>query len=62
MLVVSGIIIKIFLKNSIEVIDLSFNYLKFLPKRGYLNRMAYINHSLILFPLLKLLKQKKPEI
>ena len=55
---------NIFEKNSIEVIDLSFNYLKFLPKRGYLNsRLAYITIILLsFFPLLKLLKQKKPEI
>ena len=52
---------NIFEKNSIEVIDLSFNYLKFLPKRGYLNsRIAYIAIILLsFFPLIKVVKTKK---
>ncbi len=53
---------KILNKNSIELIDLTFNYFKFLPKTGYIgSRISYILIFLIsFFPLLFLLKKKKP--
>ena len=52
-----------FKKNKIDVIDLNFNFFKFLPKTGFIqSRLSYI---LIFFfsliPLIILLKKKKPE-
>ncbi len=53
----------IFKKNNIEVIDLNFNYFKYLPKKGFFqSRFSYI--IMILFsiiPLYRLLKKDKPE-
>jgi len=53
-----------FKKNSITVINLSFNYYNFLPKRGFIgSRISYLIIFLISFiPLLILLKKKKPKI
>ena len=49
-------------KNSIETIDLTYNYFKFLPKTGYIgSRISYIIIFLVsFFPLLFLLKKEKP--
>lgn len=48
-------------KNNIEVINLTFNYIKFLPKNGFIkSRFSYILIFLIsFFPLLKFLKKEK---
>ena len=48
--------------NSIKVINLSFNYFKILPKKGFwLSRFSYLIIFLISFiPLMLLLKKKKP--
>tara|TARA_B100000686_G_C16746379_1_gene949667 strand:- start:345 stop:1508 length:1164 start_codon:yes stop_codon:yes gene_type:complete len=53
---------KILNKNSIELIDLTYNYFKFLPKTGYIgSRISYIIIFLVsFFPLLFLLKKEKP--
>jgi glycosyltransferase involved in cell wall biosynthesis len=53
-----------FSKNKVNVIDLNFKYYKFLPKTGYLqSRFSYIIIFLLsLFPLILLLKKKKPDI
>lgn len=53
---------KIFLNNNgVELIDLGFNYFKFLPKSGYLkSRLSYIIIFILsFFPLIKLLLNKK---
>jgi len=52
----------IFSKNSIELIDLKFNYFKYLPKTGFIgSRLSYfIIFILSFFPLLILLKKEKP--
>ncbi len=51
-------------KNSVEVINLTFNYFNFLPKRGFIgSRISYLIIYLISFiPLLILLKKDKPNI
>ncbi len=54
---------KDFSENNVKLIDLTFNYFKFLPKTGYLgSRFSYIIIFLISFiPLLKLIKKEEPE-
>ena len=49
-------------KNNVEVINLGFNYYRFLPKTGYLkSRFSYIVISLLsIVPLIRLLLKKKP--
>ena len=53
-----------FKKNSITVINLSFNYYNFLPKRGFIgSRISYLIIFLISFiPLLILLKKKNQKL
>jgi hypothetical protein len=53
-----------FKNNSIQVINLSFNYFNFLPKRGFIgSRISYLVIFFISFiPLLILLKKDKPKI
>ena len=48
-------------KNNIQLINLSFNFIKYLPKTGFLrSRISYILIFLIsFFPLLKLLKKER---
>lgn len=50
--------------NSVELIDLNFNYYKILPKTGFIkSRLSYsIIFFVSFFHLLKLLKKDKPEI
>ena len=52
----------LFLKNSIGLIDLNFNYFKYLPKTGFIgSRLSYsIIFLFSFFPLLLLLKREKP--
>jgi len=52
----------LFLKNSIGLIDLNFNYFKYLPKTGFIgSRLSYfIIFIFSFFPLLFLLKKEKP--
>ncbi len=52
----------LFLKNSIGLIDLNFNYFKYLPKTGFIgSRLSYsIIFLFSFFPLLWLLKKEKP--
>jgi glycosyltransferase involved in cell wall biosynthesis len=54
---------KFFLKNDIKVINLGFNYFKYLPKKGYIqSRFSYFLVFLIsFFPLMKILQIKKPD-
>ena len=49
-------------KNSIDLINLNFKYFKILPKRGFISsRLSYILIFLLsFFPLIFLLKRKKP--
>lgn len=49
-------------KNSIELINLNIKYYKILPKRGFIgSRLSYITIFLLsFFPLILLLKRKKP--
>ena len=49
-------------KNNIELINLGFNYFKFLPKTGFLkSRFSYVLIFLFsFFPLMKLFSKKKP--
>ena len=49
-------------KNNVELINLGFNYFRFLPKTGYLkSRFSYIVIFLLSFvPLMRLLHKKKP--
>ena len=49
-------------KNNVELINLGFNYFRFLPKTGYLNsRFSYTVIFILSFvPLMKLLFKKKP--
>ena len=51
-------------ENKVEVIDLNFKYFKILPKKGYIkSRLSYITIFLLsFFPLIFLLKKKKPDI
>ena len=53
-----------FQKNSVKVINLTFNYFKFLPKKGFLgSRISYLIIFCISFvPLLILLKRDKPKV
>ena len=53
-----------FEKNSVKVINLTFNYFRFLPKRGFLgSRISYSIIFLISFiPLFILLKKDKPKL
>ena len=53
-----------FEENSVKVINLTFNYFNFLPKKGFLgSRFSYLIIYLISFiPLLILLKKEKPKI
>jgi len=55
---------EIFLKHNIEIIDLNFNYYKFLPKKGFFySRFAYLIIILLsVIPLFILLKKNKPDI
>ena len=50
-------------KNSINIINLNFNFFKFLPKKGYFNsRLSYIIiFFLSLIPLLRILKKEQPD-
>ena len=52
-----------FQSNNVEVINLNFSYLKYLPKKGFLgSRISYIIIFLFSFiPLLNLLKREKPD-
>ena len=52
-----------FEKNSVKVINLTFNYYNYLPKKGFLgSRFSYLIIYLISFiPLLILLKKEKPK-
>ena len=52
---------EVFLKNSVGLINLSFNYFKYLPKTGFIgSRLSYIIIFLFsFFPLLLLLKKRK---
>ena len=51
-------------EDSVRLINLSFNYFKFLPKTGFIgSRFSYIIIFLISFiPLVKLIKKENPEI
>ena len=53
-----------FERNNIEKIDLTFNYINFLPKTGFLlSRLSYLIIILLsIIPLIKLLKQNKPDV
>ena len=53
-----------FERNNIEKIDLTFNYINFLPKTGFLlSRFSYLIIILLsIIPLIKLLKQNKPDV
>ncbi len=53
---------EILKKNSIDLINLNFKYFKILPKRGFISsRLSYILIFLLsFFPLIFLLKRKKP--
>jgi len=53
---------EVFLNNSVGLINLSFNYFKYLPKTGFIgSRLSYIIIFLFsFFPLLLLLKKEKP--
>lgn len=53
-----------FESNSVELINLNYNFFKFLPKTGYLkSRFSYLIIFFFSFiPLFKLLKRDKPEI
>ena len=53
-----------FEKNSVKVINLTFNYFNFLPKKGFLgSRISYLIIFFISFiPLLILLKRDKPKV
>jgi len=50
-------------KNSINIINLNYNFFKFLPKKGYLNsRFSYIIIFIFSFiPLFRILKKKQPD-
>ena len=50
-------------KNNVEVLDLGFNYFKFLPKEGYIfSRISYLIIFFLSFlPLRRLLLQNKPD-
>ncbi len=52
------------LENSIRLINLNFNYFKFLPKEGFLlSRLSYfVIYFLSFIPLILLLKKHKPNI
>ena len=54
---------ELFKKNNIELINLGYNYFKFLPKTGFFkSRFSYIIIFLLSFiPLLKLILEKKPD-
>ncbi|MGL3827290.1 glycosyltransferase [Candidatus Pelagibacter communis] len=53
-----------FKSGSVEVIDLNFNYYKFLPKTGLIkSRLSYLIIFIFSFlPLLRLLKKYKPDV
>tara|TARA_B100001057_G_C22838717_1_gene946199 strand:- start:1001 stop:2152 length:1152 start_codon:yes stop_codon:yes gene_type:complete len=53
---------ELFKKNKIELINLGYNYFKFLPKTGFLkSRFSYsIIFILSFFPLIKLILKEKP--
>ncbi len=55
---------NLFKANSVNLINLSFSYIRFLPKNGFLkSRLSYvIIIFLSFFPLLKLLKKNGPDI
>ncbi len=55
---------KVFFKeNNIRVIDLSFKYFNFLPRKGYLSsRFSYVLITLLsIIPLIQFLKKNKPD-
>ncbi len=53
-----------FKSGSVELIDLNFNYYKFLPKTGLIkSRLSYLIIFILSFlPLLRLLKKDKPDV
>ena len=55
---------KLFLEYSIKLLNLNFNYFKFLPKEGYINsRLSYfLIYILSFIPLIKLLRTHQPNI
>lgn len=55
---------EIIYDNSLILLNLNFNYFKFLPKEGYIkSRLSYILIYLLSFiPLIKLLKKHKPDL
>ena len=55
---------KLFSNNSIKFLKLNFDYFKFLPKEGYINsRLSYFLIYILSFvPLIRLLKNHKPDI
>ena len=54
---------KIFEKNNVELIDLSFDYFNFLPKTGFIkSRISNLIIILISFiPLVMFIRKKKPD-
>ena len=55
---------KLFTDNSIKFLKLNFDYFRFLPKEGYINsRLSYfLIYILSFIPLIRLLKNHKPDI
>ena len=55
---------KLFSGNSIKFLKLNFDYFKYLPKEGYINsRLSYFLIYILSFvPLIRLLKNHKPDI
>ena len=55
---------KLFSEYSIKLLNLNFNYFKFLPKEGYINsRLSYfLIYILSFIPLIKLLRTHQPNI
>ena len=55
---------KLFSGNSIKFLKLNFDYFKYLPKEGYINsRLSYfLIYILSFIPLIRLLKNHKPDI
>lgn len=52
-----------FERNDVKVIDLNFNYFKYLPKKGFFkSRFSFLIISLFsIIPLVKLIKKEKPD-
>ena len=55
---------KLFSEHSIKLLNLNFDYFKFLPKEGYINsRLSYfLIYILSFIPLIKLLRTHQPNI